>query len=399
MYIQGLLADVATRLPMEERRVIVQEWSTTMPAVVAAIIRSFPQSDLAGLLPTLIELDGTLTSGAAVPASQVDDREARENRTDAARLADEVTLALGRSADRRAKEHLRVTFAETTERRDMIVRALAQTPAADDWPRLVEGLKSADPAVSRASVEALLRLETKPTDATPFRLLITAAQRLGDAGGVLAVRLHNQWAGLELPTTREQLGKSFEAQKDWFHQTFPGETLAADSAAAPAHHHWKFEEILAYVTQNNRGRNGKVLRGRKLFEQSTCIKCHRFEGTGSGIGPDLTTLGKRFKREDILTAVYFPSREINDQYKSVLIELNNGVVLTAMLAGQNKDETTLLLPDGSERKVANSEIATTQTSKTSIMPDAALNEYELDQIADLLAFLESGEEKGPQTQK
>jgi hypothetical protein len=311
MYIQGLLADVAAKLPLEERRAIVREWGTTMPTVVAAIVRSFPQTELADLIPALIEMDGTLSSGAAVPASQVDDRAARENLADAGRLADEVTLALGRSADNRAKEHLRATFAETTERRDIIVRALAVAPAEDDWVLLVEGLKSADAAVLRASIEALARLQTKPTDAAPYRSLITATQRLGDAGGVLAVRLHNHWAGVELPTKREEMPKAIEAQKNWFAEQFPVERLAE---AEPAkNHHWKFEEILAHLTQNNRGRNGNVARGRRLFEQSVCIKCHRFEGSGNGIGPDLTTLRKRFKRQDILTATYYPSRDINDQ--------------------------------------------------------------------------------------
>jgi putative heme-binding domain-containing protein len=121
----------------------------------------------------------------------------------------------------------------------------------------------------------------------------------------------------------------------------------------------------------------------------------RFEGKGNGLGPDLTTLGKRFKREDILTAIYYPSRDINDQYRSVVVELHSGLVLSGMQGPPGPDQLVLLLSDGTTRKVRKGEVAEIRPSKVSIMPEGGLDVYGPDEIADLLAFLEFGEEKPP----
>src|SRR5262249_34584079 len=54
--------------------------------------------------------------------------------------------------------------------------------------------------------------------------------------------------------------------------------------------------------------------GRKKFE-SACASCHRFGSIGTDIGPDLTTIGSRFQKKDILEAILWPSKDISDQYQ------------------------------------------------------------------------------------
>jgi putative heme-binding domain-containing protein len=281
--------------------------------------------------------------------------------------------------------------AEQPARRDQIARSLAQVPHAADWPVLVEALTSLDPTTLRTVVVALEQTKVKPTDARSFAYLIRAGEKLGDGGGLLAVRLHNRWADTKLPVARERRTEALAAQKAWLARKFPAYRF--DAAPTQGKHAWKFDELAAFVTQNNRGRNGNVARGRKIFEQGQCVKCHRFEGQGNGIGPDLTTLSKRFKRADILAAIFYPSRDINDQYQSVVVELSDGTVLTGMQGPPENQQIVLLQTDGSIVKLPKGEIAEIRPSKVSIMPEGALDVYALDEIADLLAFLESGVER------
>ncbi len=382
MYLQNMLDDVAARIPAAERKQLLRDQATRRPFVAAALVRSLSPPELTGLIPELLRLHDNLNE-AAPPARA-------EQREDVARLAGDILQALGRCSDVRAKDRLRRAFTASAANREQVLRALAVTPEEKDWPLFVEGLSSADLPTVSACVGTLTRLQTRPTGSAAYRALLQASKRLGAAAGP-AVRLHNRWANLQLPTGRAELPQAYQAQKAWFERTFPGQPLTTAAPANPRR--WKYEELLAFATQSHRGRRGNVERGRRLFEQSQCSKCHRFEGKGNGLGPDLTTLGKRFQREDILKAIYYPSRDLNDQYRSVVVELQSGLVLTGMQGPPEPDQLVLLLSDGTTTRVRKSEVAEIRPSKVSIMPEGGLDVYGLDEIADLLAFLESGEEK------
>jgi len=45
-----------------------------------------------------------------------------------------------------------------------------------------------------------------------------------------------------------------------------------------------------------------------------CAQCHRVGGVGSGVGPDLTGAGKRFSRRDLIEAIVDPGKIVSDQY-------------------------------------------------------------------------------------
>jgi cytochrome c2 len=51
-----------------------------------------------------------------------------------------------------------------------------------------------------------------------------------------------------------------------------------------------------------RGLKGKrdFERGRQLFGQAGCAACHRFDGEGASVGPDLTAVAGRFSVRDLL---------------------------------------------------------------------------------------------------
>jgi putative heme-binding domain-containing protein len=151
---------------------------------------------------------------------------------------------------------------------------------------------------------------------------------------------------------------------------------------------WTYDKLLTFL--EGKGRKGSVAAGRKIYEKANCAKCHRFEQIGSGLGPDLTTLSSRFKRKDTLDAIVYPSRVIADQYKSWLITLKNGQVIHGMKAPDEGDQLVLLLADATVVKLPKAAVEEKVESKQSIMPEGLLNEFKLQEIADLFAFLESG---------
>lgn len=58
-------------------------------------------------------------------------------------------------------------------------------------------------------------------------------------------------------------------------------------------------------------------RGARLFEAVGCVQCHRVDGRGGSVGPDLSAAGARFSTRDLLEAVIEPQRVVSDQYAIV----------------------------------------------------------------------------------
>jgi len=175
----------------------------------------------------------------------------------------------------------------------------------------------------------------------------------------------------------------------WFAQSFPKERPLpnADVEKLPASK-YQFDALLNYLEKDERGKNGDVARGRVVFEKALCLKCHKYGNEGEGVGPDLTTLSKRFKRSDTLDSILYPSKVISDQYRSSLITTTKGQQLNGLAATQG-DTVTVLLNDGSKVCLKRDEIESQTASLVSVMPERLLDELSREEIADLFAFLES----------
>ena len=65
-------------------------------------------------------------------------------------------------------------------------------------------------------------------------------------------------------------------------------------------------------------------KGKNLFSATMCLTCHRFNGDGGGIGPDLTGVGSRYTLRDLMENIIDPSKVISDQYGTEQIEKKDG---------------------------------------------------------------------------
>ena len=125
-----------------------------------------------------------------------------------------------------------------------------------------------------------------------------------------------------------------------------------------------------------------------MFEKSSCIKCHKYGKEGEGLGPDLTTLSKRFKRFDVLESIYYPSKVISDQYRSTTIVTVRGQRIDGLTAVQG-DTVTVLQADGTKTTLRKKDIDQQFSSLVSVMPEKLMDLLTKQEIADLFAFLES----------
>src|SRR5262249_9165016 len=177
----------------------------------------------------------------------------------------------------------------------------------------------------------------------------------------------------------------------WYGQTFPkGPALPDADEDKPAPSKYTFKELKAFLEKE--GKTGDVANGKKVFEKASCLKCHKYGKDGEGVGPDLTTLSKRFKRVDVLESIVYPSKVISDQYRSTRVVTKKGVSFTGLLADMG-EEVSILLSDGSKVTVKKKQIESQYASLVSVMPEKLLDTLTKKEIADLFAFLESDPDK------
>lgn len=157
---------------------------------------------------------------------------------------------------------------------------------------------------------------------------------------------------------------------------------------------WKLPEALEVVENNLKGRNFE--QGKLMYTASACISCHRMQGEGGDIGPDLTRLGSRFTVKDMLASIIEPNQVISDQYAATIFYLKNGSTVIGKLV--KEDETTFYLSQNPFdpqvlRELDKATVAETKLSDVSVMPPGLVNSLSEERLSDLIAYLIAGGDK------
>jgi putative heme-binding domain-containing protein len=280
-----------------------------------------------------------------------------------------------------------------------LLKTVTMHPTPPSWPYLVRGLASGNPIVRSESLHALRKLpdvRPKADDAAPYRALLVAAagprgpqDRLSPSDRWQAVELLRQWNGRSFGAAKAKADEELKLWDRWFAQAFPKEPpLPNASAVKPGQSKYEMAKLLPLLDRAAAEGKGDVTRGRAVFAKASCIKCHKFGKDGEGVGPDLTSLSKRFKRSDILEAILLPSKVISDQYRSSTIITTSGQQVTGLAAVQG-DTVTVVLSDASKVTLKRDEIDSQVASLVSVMPEQLLDPLSMQEIIDLFAFLES----------
>src|SRR5439155_8692098 len=105
------------------------------------------------------------------------------------------------------------------------------------------------------------------------------------------------------------------------------------------------------------------------------------------IGPDLTQIGKKLDKAKLLENILEPSKTIDPQFVSQLVETTSGEVHTGLLVRRTDAEVVLKKADGKEVAIPANEIERSVPQQKSLMPDLLLRDLTPQQAADLLEYL------------
>jgi putative heme-binding domain-containing protein len=137
---------------------------------------------------------------------------------------------------------------------------------------------------------------------------------------------------------------------------------------------------------------GNAERGKELFFKSAglqCINCHRVQGTGSTLGPDLSQIAKKYTKAQLLESILEPSKSIDPRYVNYVLETNTGQMHSGLIAKRDDQEIVLQAVGDKEIHVPTKSVQQLSPQKTSIMPEQLLRDLTAEQGADLLEYLSS----------
>jgi putative membrane-bound dehydrogenase-like protein len=132
-------------------------------------------------------------------------------------------------------------------------------------------------------------------------------------------------------------------------------------------------------------------RGKAVFAKR-CANCHKLDGVGYAIGPDLAALTNR-SREALLTAIFDPNRAVEDKFLEYVVRLIDGRQVNGLLLEETGASLTLAAPDGKQTVVPRSEVDELRSSGKSLMPEGVEKDITPAEAADLIAYLAGS---GPQ---
>lgn len=138
---------------------------------------------------------------------------------------------------------------------------------------------------------------------------------------------------------------------------------------------------------------GDAAAGERLFFHAKgpqCFVCHRVNGRGGFVGPDLSTIGNVLNRDRLVESILDPSREIAPMFVHWKLRTKSGDVVDGRILDEDPSPTGVLVlidAQGKQTKVKNVDIEEKQASKISIMPEKLAEKLTRQDFRDLIEFL------------
>lgn len=146
-----------------------------------------------------------------------------------------------------------------------------------------------------------------------------------------------------------------------------------------------FEQALTEATQTP----GDPPRGRSLFTQQSCVACHTYADGQTPKGPHLVDIGRRYKRAELVESILKPSAKIAQGFDTYSFITTSGKVVTGFVVSESAETIEIRQNDGIAVRLKQGEIDERVKQEVSMMPQGLVNNLTPEQLADLIAYLES----------
>lgn len=165
--------------------------------------------------------------------------------------------------------------------------------------------------------------------------------------------------------------------------------LAPGAAAGKTIGDLPYNEVVALVAKSP----GDAARGRELFLQQACFACHTVSAQEPAKGPMLGGIARRYSRPELCESILKPSAKIAQGFESQHLKLKNGSELDGFVVREGGDSLDVRTIAGVTSTVEKGDIVTREKRDVSIMPEGLVSALAPQDLASLLAYLESTDGK------
>jgi quinoprotein glucose dehydrogenase len=134
---------------------------------------------------------------------------------------------------------------------------------------------------------------------------------------------------------------------------------------------------------------GDASAGKKIFFERAdvaCLRCHKLNGTGGEVGPDLAGVGSRLSREDLLESILLPNNKITRGYENLVIKMKNGETHIGLLRAEDVENVIIESPEDGRLKLPKAKIADLNLG-LSAMPAEIASMLSKRDLRNLIEFL------------
>ncbi len=131
---------------------------------------------------------------------------------------------------------------------------------------------------------------------------------------------------------------------------------------------------------------GDAASGERIF-QARCASCHRVNGRGGVLGPDLSRIGVARTRDTLVRQIRGAVEDIREGYEPVTVTTAEGRAIRG--ARKNEDLFSVQIMDSAERLqgFVKSDVKAVALEKRSLMPAYSVQQLSEGELDDLLRYL------------
>ena len=254
---------------------------------------------------------------------------------------------------------------ELRERRNVAWKILSNLRLRSDRSRdrILDRLTHAGPLELPVAIESFLQESTVAQDAAMLEALQGLATVKTLSPEAILRKLKNR--SPEIQTTWK------EALETW---TRPDPEIRS-----------KVDQWMSQLKPGDPKQGYHVFRSTK----ATCSACHQVGYVGGNLGPVLSKIGQSRSRRDLLEAILFPSARLEQAYRSTKVLLSDGEIVQGLLVSESPKELVLQVAADQRRSIQTADIDRLEASNVSIMPAGLENQMTIEELSDLIAFLEN----------
>jgi putative heme-binding domain-containing protein len=164
------------------------------------------------------------------------------------------------------------------------------------------------------------------------------------------------------------------------------QSLGLKDGAAPVQQigGMKYEEVLAAVSKG-----GDAVKGQEVYLRAGCIACHTTTADEPPKGPMLALAAKIYDRPAMTESILKPNAKLAQGFESAWFKTKKGEQIEGFVTREGGDSVDVRNIVGQTVTVEKGDIAERGAREQSMMPEGLMAGFTPQELASLLAYLES----------